>query len=64
LTFFSNFEINDLKEQLSINPSLSLTPTLQQKYFENIEIFVKKGIPNLSEKIKKLCEESFNEYKK
>ena len=53
--------MNYFQEKLDVNSSLTLTPSLQQKYFENIEIFVKKGIPNLTEKIKNLCEESFRE---
>lgn len=52
-------KIEDQQEQLSLNRQFLLTPTVQQNYFENIENFVKKGIPNLIEKIKNLCEVSF-----
>lgn len=48
-------------EELLEQQDHALSANVQQKYLENIEIFVKKGLPNLMKKIYKLTEEEFKD---
>lgn len=58
---FVNFKSIENTEELLEQQDHALSANVQQKYLENIEIFVKKGLPNLMKKIYKLTEEEFKE---